>query len=294
MNLKARQRLNGTIFDRLGLRLERTRPTRRMLERTSRTYQPLPIEEVNDLRFRSTAWTYRVPVSQLVGRPIFGYGEQSWHPFVAAIAQILREPEIPYDRSLLKRFYEVFTPTTIADAHRLVEPGPLHEIRALSLFEPWSVPPPPHDDPYSRHPVPGSPLFGPASYAAGAAEWRRLKYVLSSVQKYGYQPDLFPRGRINVTVLRSLHSDRYLVRHGQHRAAVMAALGIESIEVGIHESLDRIVDEVEVDSWPHVDSGLITREAALELFAGYFAPPDSDPALEIGSMVGEIFPTRSM
>lgn len=290
MRLELIQRINGRLLRPMGLQLERTRPTRRTLE-AARPRRAIPIDEVEDLPFRIAGWTYTVPVSQLVGRPVFGYGPHSWHPLAAASAEILQNPDIAYEDSILRRFYHTFAPATIAEAHCLSEPGPLNNVSAFSLFEPWSVSPPPLDDPLADHPRLGSPLFGPLTDDAGRAEMRRLKSVIRSVLKYGYQPRLFPRGEIKVTVLRSKAGERYLVRHGQHRASVLAAMDTTTIEVGIHGSLLPIVDEAEVDSWPYVKSGFITRGIALEFFHQYFAPPERDPALAIAKTIHQSLAT---
>lgn len=289
MSLKLVPRINGRILGKIGWRLVRTRPTRQEAAQAERDTAHCAIEDVDDVRFRTSDWVYSVAVAHLVGRPIFGYGPQSWHPFVAACAELLEDIDTPYERSVLERFYETFTPRTIADACGLNDPGPLGEVPARSLFEPWRLAPPPFDDPYAPTYPPGSPLFGPLSRSAGEAEWRRLRGRVESILAYGYQPELFPRGRIKVTVLRSGQEQRYLVAHGQHRAAVLAAMGYERIDVGVHTTDPPVVDEAEAHLWPHVRSGFLSTERGMAMLRRYFTSPDSDPALEIGASArGEV------
>ncbi len=64
-------------------------------------------------------------------------------------------------------------------------------------------------------------------------------------------------------VLRHQGRERYLVGHGQHRAAVLAALGHDTIEVGIHRTLPWVIDSAEADRWPHVSSSLIPKDVAI-------------------------------
>ena len=286
MSLKLVPRINGRILGKLGWRLVRIRPTRREAARARRDTAHCTIEEVDDVRFRTSEWIYSAPMSKLVGRPIFGYGPQSWHPFVAACGELLQDIDAPYERSVLKRFYETFTPETIADACSLEDPGPLAEVPARSLFEPWRLAPPPFDDPYAATYPPGSPLFGPLTRSAGEAEWRRLRGRVKSILTYGYRPDLFPRGRIRVTVLRSGQEQRYLVAHGQHRAAVLAAMGCERIDVGVHITDPVVIDQAEAHLWPHVRSGFLSTEQAVAMLRRYFTSSGSDPALAIGSATG--------
>jgi hypothetical protein len=283
MELKLLQRINGRILDKAGLRLVRVRPTRHQLRRAGSTSQSYPIEDVDSVRFRTSEWIYSVPVSYLVGRPIFGYGPQSWHPLVAASAELLEDIDTPYEASVLKRFYDTFVPATIADACQLQDSGPLSEVPAASLFEPWRLSPPPFDDPLSSVPASGSPLFGPLSKAAGEAEWQRLRSRVRSILHYGYQPELFPRGRIKIVVLRSGQQQRYLVGHGQHRAAVLSAMGSTRLEVSIHNTVPPVVDESEAHMWPHVKSDFLTRQQAVSMLRRYFTTPSSDPALRIGT-----------
>lgn len=293
MALKLVPRMNGRVLGKLGWRLVRIRPTRRETTEAERAVAHCAIEDVDEFRFRTSDWVYSIPVEQLVGRPIFGYGPQSWHPFVAASAELLEDIDTPYERSILKRFYETFTPQTIADACSLNDPGPLADVPARSLFEPWRLSPPPFDDPHASTYPPGSPLFGPMSGPRGEAQWRRLRERVKSILAYGYQPELFPRGLIRVTVLKSGQEQRYLVGHGQHRAAVLAAMGHERIDAGVHSTDPLVIDEAEAHLWPHVRSGFLSTERAVAMLRRYFATPGSEPALRIGAVARGELPSKA-
>jgi len=293
LDLKLMARVNGRVLNRFGLRLERTRPLRRDLEEAEAAPQPVPIEEVDDLEFRATRWHYTVPVEKMVGRPIFGYGPKSWHPLKAACEEIIATIDAPYETSTLRRFYATFQPKTVAEAHHLDDAGPLGELPVSSLFEPWSLPRPPYDDPFNPQAPSGTPVFGPQSDDAGEVEWQRLRRSVISVRDYGYQPRLFPQGRINVTVLRSQGEERYLVMHGLHRTAVLSAMGHQRIEVGVDHRNPWIVDENQVDDWPYVRSGFVTRDLAVRNLRRYFTKPETDPASRIGLAVSGTLPEAS-
>lgn len=285
MDLKLLGRLNGRILSKVGLRLERTRPSRQDIEQAEAAPPPVPIEEVDDLEFRATRWHYTVPVEKMVGRPIFGYGPKSWHPLKAACEELIADIDAPYQGSILQRFYATFQPTTVAEAHHLEDAGPLETLSVLSLFEPWSRPRPPYDDPFSPQTPSGTPVFGPLTDEAGEVEWQRLRRSVVSVRDYGYQPRLFAQGRINVTVLRSRGEERYLVMHGLHRTAVLSAMGLERIEVGIDHRNPWVIDENQVDRWPYVRSGFVTKDLAVRNLRRYFVTSESDPAARIGSQL---------
>jgi hypothetical protein len=283
MDLKIIPRLNGTVLHLFGLHLDRTRPSRRGENGPTEGSSSVPIEDLDHLRFRTSEWRYSAPVAGMVGRPLFGYGPESWHPYVAAAGELLHDPDIPYQSSVLHRFFNTFTPGTIAEAYRLQHPGILDRVPARSLFDPWIMRQPPFEDPLSGEFPKGSPLFGPISEEKEHGEWRDLRRTVDSILRYSYQPDAFPNGRITVTVLRSRGEERYLVGHGQHRAAVLAAMGAERIEVGIYATVQAVVDESEVELWPHVRSGFVEIDTATETLRRYFNRPESDPALEIGA-----------
>lgn len=279
MDLKLVSRLNGYVLKGMGLRLERTRPTREEIENAEAHPPPEPIEEVDDLLFRSNRWHYTVPTEKMVGRPIFGYGPDSWHPLKAACAELIADIEAPYETSILRRFYASFQPKTIAEAHH-VKGEPYDSLPADSLFEPWTLPRPPFDDPTSPVPPSGTPVYGPRSDEAGKIEWARLGRSVQSIKEYGYQPRLFPQGRINVTVLRSRGDERYQVMHGLHRTAVLSAMGFDRIEVGIDPRNPWVVDEDQVEFWPYVKSGFVSAELAVAALRRHFDGPAA--AVEIG------------
>lgn len=287
MDLKLMARINGRVFDRFGLRIIRTRPTARQIEEAESAPDPVPIEEVDDLEFRATRWHYTVPTEKMVGRPIFGYGPQSWHPLKAACEELIADIDASYETSILRKFYATFQPKTVAEAHHLTDAGPLEELPAERLFEPWSLPRPPFDDPFHSMTPSGTPVFGPRSDEAGEVEWQRLRRSVTSIRDYGYQPRLFPLGRINVTVLRFEGEERYLVMHGLHRTAVLSAMGQDRIEVGIDDRNPWIISEEEVDRWPYVRSGFVTRDLAIRNLGRYFASSEASAARRIGLQVSE-------
>jgi len=105
---------------------------------------------------------------------------------------------------------------------------------------------------------------GPVSTELINVEVRRLRELLFSMQNNGYKRNNEPGGDIRATVLVS--DDRSWTWHidwgGQHRAAVAAALGIETVPVRIWRTV-RLRDS---DIWPNVDNGLFPEEDARSLF----------------------------
>ena len=266
------RQMTKNIIGLAGFKLERVRPRRWSLPTHVGPSENL--EEIDDLVFRIGDWRYEIPLSKAVGRPCFGYGPDSWHPYVAAVKELLEEPKISYDDSVLKRHFEEWQPRSVAESHFPGELSPhpiLERIPAPSLFEPWLRRPPPCDEPLNPRCRPaGSPLFGPLTPERGKDELHRLRRTLRSIERYGYQPDGFPRGLIKVAVLRHAGENRYLIAHGQHRAAVLAALDQKNVVVGIHRELPPLIDSGEAPKWPHVVDGTLDSSTALAMLERFF------------------------
>lgn len=282
------RRVIKSLFSATGYRIERTRPRRGDSMPTRSGLASL--KDADDLRFRIGDWHYEVFLQELVGRPCFGYAPDSWHPYVATVRELVDDASLRYRDSVLRLHFERWQPSSIAAAHfpnGELSNTVLSQIPARTLFEPWLKEAPPCDDPFNpKCHRSGAPLFGPLTPAQGQSAFSRLQKMLQSVQKFGYRPDAFPRGLIGIVVLRHRGKERYLVGHGQHRAAVLAALGHVTIEVGIHRTLPKVIDSAEADHWPHVSSGLIPKEIAVRQLERYFpSGTERDPALKVARQV---------
>lgn len=119
----------------------------------------------------------------------------------------------------------------------------------------------PVDAPYSL----GYKFFGPSSPELVLHEASRLHRLLASIQATGYL-------RIKTGRDPSCHAMyiggewRWVVGKGEHRVAVLAALGWAVIPIRISQ----IVRREEVKVWPNVRSGVFSEEIALKIFDNYF------------------------
>ena len=285
-------RLVGRVWRRAlhtaGYRVVRTRPSRQDLAHDS-TDESTPIEGQEDLRFRFHQWVYDAPIELMVGRSAYSYGRDGWHPFVAAAREVLADPEISYEESVLRKLYEGFTPETVA---QLQFPGEaaaidvLDRIPAHTRFDAWLLREPPYSSPLDaprltvsrvvkgtvRTRQGGSRLNGPVTRQQGVDAHERLKRRVAGLSKYGYRPNLFTAGRIRVIVLRHDGAERYLVVHGQHRVGILAAMAHERLEVAIAPGMPPVIDSADAEEWPHVRSGLISADDAVTQLSRYFVP----------------------
>lgn len=95
-------------------------------------------------------------------------------------------------------------------------------------------------------------------------EKTRIRKVVDSIKKYGYDPNL-NKGtpQLRVTLLKSGGSECLVIDSGQHRAAALAALGYTNIPVVV---LPKIIRREDVHTWPAVVAGNMTEQEALQVF----------------------------
>lgn len=104
----------------------------------------------------------------------------------------------------------------------------------------------------------GYGLQGPVVDAKGKLEYGRLIQLINSIRKYGYDRVL-AREDVTVTVIKRDDEYRFCIGHGQHRVAVLAALGYTEIPV----SLLDVIYLGEVEYWPRVYRGIWSKSQAI-------------------------------
>lgn len=93
-----------------------------------------------------------------------------------------------------------------------------------------------------------------------------LEKSLRSIAVQGYQPDTYEPAQV-LELRRIDGSAAYLLLDGNHRAGSLVAIGCSDTIVANCEST---IYEAEVDAWPAVRRGWMSREDALALFLAYF------------------------
>lgn len=114
-----------------------------------------------------------------------------------------------------------------------------------------------------------SHAFGPLTEQNQVRELQRLYQLLQQISQEGYAPELFPDGYIRGNLLRYKGQTRFLVSAGQHRLAVLAALGFQQIVIKF-QSDNRLIDGDDISSFPLVQRGLISHQQAVHLLDGLF------------------------
>lgn len=204
------------------------------------------------------------------------------NPFVQTVRAI-ENGCTSYAASPLRDYYALFQPATAAAAigvsAQLAHPELLRPASAATL--PWDFRSPAeaqtfwtkvcaHD--YRQHGfnlsfADGWKAWGPASDAAGAAEFTRLARVYQSIKTRGYCRHPSHDGDIQGLILRQGDQTRIHLTAGQHRAAVLVALGHETLPVRLTAS---VINRSDVAHWPNVRRGIFSEPLALSVFDRIF------------------------
>jgi hypothetical protein len=208
-------------------------------------------------------------------RGAMGGSVNEGHPFVVcALANLMEE----FSGSPLEAYYQDFQPITAAEVLGVSgkEAGSFAVLAPLAYLFPWQERDPDaqviHRKKYLRAEAldygvdlssdEGFTHFGPSSRRKGQLELTRLKRVHESMSHRGYVRS--DKSDITCWLLTDAHGAWCaMVRGGQHRIAVAAALGYSSVPCRIQS---RPVKREEVDYWPQVVAGRISRTGALAVF----------------------------
>lgn len=216
-----------------------------------------------------------VPIARC--RSSIGSGIDSQHPFVAAIAGGVDDS---VSKPTLQAYYQQCQPASAIEVLGVSEgqaPG-LSGFSAHAFVMPWN-----HRDPgdmldvrdgYVREDIGrystelgiehGWHMFGPVSEERSIIECNRLRELVKSIKNNGFIRHDGVDGDIRGRLFTEEGGDWCIVvGRGQHRIAVVKALGMVSVPVRIgHIPVKR----EEVMYWPQVAEGRITPEGALAVF----------------------------
>lgn len=118
-------------------------------------------------------------------------------------------------------------------------------------------------------------FFGPATAGLAEIEFGRLNGIAASLERSGYRPDL--HGHVRGHVLRDASGACFVVMGGKHRTAVLVHGGAEVVPVAFHPRYPRLVDVGQVDFWPRVEDGTMSRAVALAIAEAHVAGLNFDP-----------------
>lgn len=217
-------------------------------------------------------------------------------PFVRVLLDYLSGHVRTYRTSALEDFYQNYHPKSARDFMGIPASNDqaLATLSPFAAIWPWSTDTPivrqsgwrswttRENAAYGadidwRH---GNPYFGPVSSAKGEFEYQRSINVLKLMQSKRYGRDIPNHDNISafclIKQIGSATQARYVINGGNHRVAALVALGHSHVSIQIGPANDPcVIHRQDVDHWPAVTRGIITRREALIMFDRAFDGVDS-------------------
>ena len=232
--------------------------------------------------------------------------DSGWHPLVATAHDMLTAQRIrPFDESVLARYYEVSNPVDARHAMIKPECGPSE----LSAYPPYT-----HHLPWlevtpeqrSRHIAKiiveenralgaheldashGHGFHGPVSTAKGLLEFGRIRHLVESIGRSGYDRRISGADPTAEAIFRG--NDFILrITDGHHRIAILAASGISHVPI----TVTKVVRADECEHWTSVVRGSWTKDQAMMLVEHLFLFDSMNWAIGKGLASGQPRGARS-
>lgn len=213
--------------------------------------------------------------SRIVGNKLgFNYSSEGWSIITAFLAEIRRQKapaDLDHLPPVIHEFYARYTPATLADIYGIHDSNSAYFRRKIpgEFLLPWCL------RQFVRKAYPrGWHFSGPATPSEIRERAGNILGVYRSIEARGYDPtkysgrgvDAHPRGFF----LRSGDAYRFVILGGNHRAAVLAALGYETIPVTFRGDYPRVIDVAAAADWPQVRQGNLTVGEARRTLLHYF------------------------
>jgi len=236
---------------------------------------------------------YSTPLKKCRTVSGLSFGEFGWHPFVALTKQLKENERTAYKDSILKRYYTAWAPKNSYDSLLGTNaPNYLKEYPAYTLHHPLQTLSPDERETFMRLNIKdenmwsanvnmnekeGYGLQGPVSEQKGEVEFNRVFKLYQNITRNGYQRN---HNDGDITAIAVLHKgeERFLISHGQHRAAVMAGQGYGHVPMKIIN----VYDTKYVNHWPQVYTKYWSPKEALSYVEHLFSFDSRDWAKSLG------------
>jgi hypothetical protein len=247
---------------------------------------PAPFEQLH----RTYPATFTVELERTTTPCGFSYARGGWHPYAAALEEHLADPELPYERSVLARYYRQFQPTSVQEALLEDVAGPLPPLDA------WPPVPKLYKHLWTLNPrrvraiLRGSDDWaanikqhlGPQTAEQARAHLARIVGVHDSVRERGYQPDAYPDGVVTGYFLEAEGDYRFMVILGNHRLAAFRAAGVERISARLHPGHPPVINARRLEQWSRRSGRVLPTSVATSVFEKLFTETGTDKARTLG------------
>jgi hypothetical protein len=220
----------------------------------------------------------------------FSYDETGWHPYVAALEEHLAAPDLPYERTILARYYARFRPTNVQEVL-------LEDAKApLAPLDRWPPVPKLYKQLWTLNPRRLERILrdsggwardikqhiGPQSAAQAGAHLSRIVTVYDSVRRDGYRPDAYRDGIVTGYFLEADGDYRFMVVLGNHRLAAFRAAGVRRVLARFHPGHPPVINASRIDEWCRRSGSVLSPEVARAVFEKLFAETGTTKARTLG------------
>lgn len=250
----------------------------------------------------------RIPLGdcRYIGLIGFKCDSESQSPYIRTLVDYDRGFCTTYSGSWLESIHQNFQPQSAAEMMDIVNPScaELKSMPASGSIDFWSSESPQEktikrsieivrenkqhgSNLGAEH---GDRFFGPVSKKKGELEYKRLINAYNSIKQYGYVKDNFGIDNIRGLLLKAYNTKNpiFSCMSGQHRIAALTALGYHHVDVQIDTGArGGVIRREEVDYWPTVRNGYLTRKEALVLFDRFYdgeAPVSFKRAMQLDTI----------
>lgn len=218
----------------------------------------------NSRRFVTAPWRQRViPIGEATSLFACSFGRDGWHPFVKTLEEYEACSEISWKKTTLYKYHKGFCPKSIID---LIDNG--QRTSEIPIFSfPWGT----FRIGASNKDVLTSRFCGPSADELIKSEFNALVALYKNISRQGYRPWDFGYGFIGGTFLLSADGKRrFVVLQGNHRMAVLSALGYKKITVRTNPGYLDYIRESDMSNWARVREGSCDIQTARSVFRLYF------------------------
>lgn len=228
---------------------------------------------------------FYVPVEKCCNFYGFNYSKKNWHPFTKQVEQIIENPKIDYNNSVIKDFRKKIKQkgfNKVILLNKDIELGKYipdkvkrkvkeSESRIPRPIVPYRIEDNLNDPKYYYYPK--NDFFREDNHVS------RLKEIYFSMKEEGFKPEKFNGFSsyfIRGVLLKKESDYRFVVVGGRHRIAVLAALGYEQIPVTFHDNQHKglkwpqVLDINNIENFPIVRNDIYPKELTKEIFNLYF------------------------
>lgn len=214
---------------------------------------------------------FYVDVKDIINPLGMAFSKGANHPFTEAMIEYEHNNALDPSHSTMNHFYKTFCPSSLGDAifKGTLQAHRLYNISPKTYQVPWLKTMPMGGFGDDLDETQGSHFLGPVSPLFLTREYNRLTAIYDSIKAHGFDVDI-QTDTIRGYFLLSEGNYKFVIVGGNHRVAVLNALGVEKIPVELHPNRPALVSRDEAKDWPLVQAQTFSLQGAMLVFDSIF------------------------